>query len=447
MNRILNILILCALSGFWLCGCMSEDSNSLETSDIFIKYYGSESAEETIDLIELSDGYLLLGSRTDVDNTDIYLVRTDSAGNRMWENVIDNDITGNTEATSTIDIPSKMYYDEARDVLHIVGTSSFDREDDDLEKVQVDHLFLANLTIDNTGFTVTDTLIYRYYDERSSVNASYVPSFKAVSGADVLPIGNNELLVLGTVEAGSNDPSFSDNSVLLMRISNDFQTVNWERVKGFGSDDFGRSLLVAGNNYYYMGALTTTSGVGNGGIDVLVEEFNPISGNENNQIEYGTADNDEGYNMIYTNPGIAIVGTTGTGSVQYAFMLKISSNLGAAQIKTLTYPEDENQDWNTQGADLAQTASGDFFVVGTVNSFTDGADPREDEIVLLPTNSVGEVYEGDVQEYGSVQSDAGNAIIRKSDGTMVIGATVHFGGSATMMSLMKTNKNGEFLRN
>lgn len=442
MNRKFYIPILCFLAAISFLGCQSEDSNSLDTSEVFIKYYGSESEEQTIDLLELSDGFLLLGSRSDVDNTDFYLVRTDSAGNRLWEGVIDNDTTGTT------DIPSKMYYHETSQSLYIIGTSSFDRGDDDLEKVQVDHLFLVNVSITDVGFTVTDTLIYRYFDERSSTNASYVPSFKAAAGVDILPIGDTELLVLGSIEAGSNDPSLDDNSILLMRISTDFQTIEWERVKGFANDDFGRGLISANGRYFYMAAITTTSGVGNGGTDILVEEFDIVSGNENNQSEYGTADNDEPARIIFTNPGIAIAGTTGTGSAQFAFLLRLSSNLGAAQLRTLTYPIDENSNWNTQGAGLTQTANGDFFVIGTVNSFSDAADdPRENEIVLLPTNSIGEVYEGDVQEYGSVQSDAGKAIIGKADGTMVIGATVHFGGSATMMSLMKTNKNGEFRRN
>lgn len=442
MNRKFYVPILGFLATIWLFGCANEDSNSLDTSEVFIKYYGSDSQEETIDLLELSDGFLLLGSRTDVDNTDFYLVRTDSAGNRIWEGIIDNDTIGTT------DIPSKMYYDDVNQALYIVGTSSFDRGDDNLEKVQIDHMFLLNLTLSATGFTAVDTLIYRYYDQRNSTDPTYVPGFRGTTGADILEVGG-QLLVLGSVEAGSNDPSLTDNSILLMKISTDFQTIEWERVKGFANDDFGRSLLEANGRYYYMGAITTTSGVGNGGVDVLVEEFDFTSGNENNQTEYGSANNDEPFNMIYTNPGIAIAGTTGTGSSQFAFLLRVSSNLGTSQIRELSYPVDESGSrWNTQGADLAQTSSGDFFIIGTVNSFSDAADdPRENEVVLIPTNSIGEVYEGDVQEYGSVQSDAGNAIIRRADGTMIIGATVHFGGSATMMSLMKTNRNGEFFRN
>ena len=264
---------------------------------------------------------------------------------------------------------------------------------------------------------------------------------------------NGRLIVLWSVTTGSNDPALDDNSILLMKRSTDIQAddIDWERIKGFGNDDFGKALLEANGRYYYSASITTTSGIGNGGVDILVEEFNLTSGNEDNQTEYGTANNDEVSNMIFTNPGIALVGTTGAGSNQYAFLLRLSSNLGAAQLITLTYPRDAlNSDatWNTQGTDLAQSTNGDFFIVGKVNSFSDAAaDPRADEIMILPTNGVGEVYEGDVQEYGSVENDAGNAIIRRADGSMVIGATVHFGSSATMMSLMKTNKHGEFLRN
>lgn len=455
MNRKKYIPILRFLAAIWLFGCASEDPNSLDTSEIFIKYYGTDAAEEAIDLIELSDGFLLLGSRTDVDNTDFYLVRTDSAGNRIWEGIIDNE--EHDEGQASIDIPSRMYYDEANQTLFVVGTSTFDIEEDGVGKLEENHLMIANVQISNTGFTVADTLIYRYFDDRVSDDTNYSASRKATSGVDILPIGTDELLILGSVDAGSDDPIDTDNSIFLMRIGTDLDTANidWERVKGFQEDDFGRSLVVTNNRYFYMASMTTTTGsagnIGNGGTDVLVEEFNPTSGEAINQREYGTSNNDEGVNMIYTNPGIAIVGTTGAGSTQYAFLLRISSNLGAAQIRTLTYENTNSSSsgtWNTQGADVAVTSSGNYYVVGTVNSFSDAAqDPREDEVVLLPTNSIGEVNEGDVQEYGSVQSDAGRAIIRRADGSMVIGATVHFGGSATMMSLMKTNKNGEFLRN
>lgn len=442
MNRRFHLPLLCFLCIMWLFGCMSEDPNSLDQSEIFIKYYGSESEEKAIDLLDLGDGFLLLGSRSDVDNSDYYLVRTDTAGNRLWEGVINNDDT-----TNTVDIPSKMYYDDTNNRLYIVGTSTYDREDDDLDQIPVDHLFLVDLSLNSTGFTIENSLVYRYFDERASSNPSYVPEFKETSGADVL-LSGDDLIVLGSVVSGSNDPSALDNSILLMKITKDLATTDWERIKGFSEDDYGKTLLEAEGRYFYMASITSTGGIGLGLVDVMVEEFDITSGNEDNKVEYGTNNDDEAVNMIYTNPGIAIVGTTGAGSSQYAFLIKTTRSLGAADLKQLTYPRSTSENWNTVGADVAQTSSGGFFVVGSVKSFSDAAaDPREDEILLLPTNGIGEVYEEDVQEYGSVQNDAGNAIIRRADGSLVIAATVHFGGSATMMSLMKTNRNGEFLKN
>ncbi|WP_420579760.1 hypothetical protein [Reichenbachiella sp.] len=442
MNRRFHLPLLCILSIGCLFGCISEDSNSLDPSEIFIKYYGSESEEVAVDLLELSDGFLLLGSRTDVDNSDYYLVRTDTAGNRLWEGVINNDTIG------TVDIPSKMYFDDVNQKLYIIGTSTFDRGDDNLEQIPVDHLFLVDLDLSATGFTIANSMVYRYFDSRSSSDPSYVPAFKETSGADIL-VSGDDLIVLGSVEAGSNDPSSEDNSILLMKITRDFTTTDWERVKGFDGDDFGRTLLEAGGRYFYMGAVNTANlGIGHGLVDVIVEEFDVVSGNEDHKWEYGTPDNDEGANMIYTDPGIVIVGTTGSGSTQYAFIVNTTRGLGDAEIKPLTYPRSSSENWNTEGADVAQTSSGDYFIVGNVKSFSDAAaDPRENEILLIPTNGVGEVYEEAVQEYGSVQNDAGNAIIRRADGTLVIAATVHFGGSATMLSLLKTNRNGEFLKN
>ena len=119
MNRILHLPALVILFLSSLFSCISEDPDSLESSEIFIKYYGSESEEKAVDLLELNDGFLLLGSRTDVDNSDFYLVRTDTAGNRLWEGVINYDTVG------TYDIPSKMYLDEVNSQLYVIGTSSF----------------------------------------------------------------------------------------------------------------------------------------------------------------------------------------------------------------------------------------------------------------------------------------------------------------------------------
>lgn len=447
MNRKFYLPILCVMSVVCLFGCMTEDSHSLDPSEIFIKYYGSESEEQVIDLLPLSDGFLVLGSRADVDNSDYYLVRTDSAGNRLWEGVINHDTVG------TVDIPSKMYLDESNSAdlrLYIAGTSSFDREDDDLDKVPVDHMFLVSLSITATGYSVIDTLVYRYSEMVGGVT-TYFPTV----GADILGVaGEGELLVLATVSSGSSDPAQDDKSILLRRLSSDFQTQKWERKIGFANDEIGKSLLNANGRYYYMAAMSSSTnvgggGVGNGGTDVLISEFDVVSGNTDNQMNYGTTDNDEPTNMIFTNPGIVVVGTTGSGTSQYAFLLRVDSNLGAGQLRTLSYPKNSSGDlWNTQGYDVIQKTNGEYFVVGKVLSYTDESnDPREDEILLLHTNSVGEVYESRVQEYGSVQNDVGNAILLREDGSMVIGATVHFGGSATMMSLMKTNRNGEFLRN
>ncbi len=129
-------------------------------------------------------------------NTDFYLVRTDSSGNRLWEGVIN--YVGESGTTGTIDTPSKMDYDNASQRLYIVGTSSFDRPDDDMEKTQISHLYLLNVEISTTGFTVRHDKIYRYYDDRKSSDVSYLPSFKAAKGADILKIGTDRLLVLGS---------------------------------------------------------------------------------------------------------------------------------------------------------------------------------------------------------------------------------------------------------
>lgn len=436
MNRKVQIAILSFLALGCQFGCMTEDPDSLDPSEIFIKYYGSEATEETIDLLEIGNGFLLLGSRTDGTNSDYYLVRTDSAGNRLWEDYIDNPYSA-----ETVDIPSKMYYDEANDDLYIIGTSSFDRADDAADRVLIDHMFLASVKVTNTEMTITDTTIHRFDD---------AGVLRPTTGADIM-VHNDQLIILGSVASGSGSALDDDHSILLLKMTKDFQGGDYAEKIGFGADDVGRRLVEANGRYFFGATVTTTGGIGNGGVDVLVAEFDPSNGNIEHFMDYGTANNEDISNMIYTNPGIAIVGTTGSGTNQYAYLLRISSNLAYTDLKTLTYPrsiDNPDQTWNTQGADLAQSSDGDFFVVGKVNGFSDLTnDQREDEIVILPTNGIGEVHEGDVQEYGSVEEDGGNAIIRRADGSMVIGATVHFGGNATMMCLMKTNRNGEFLKN
>ena len=451
-KRRLMFILLAPYVITWLWGCGIDEPNAANTSAVFVKYHGSDAEEKAVDLVETEKGYLILGQRTQNAISDIYLVATDDQGNELWNKTISNNdniyIQPQGQAGSTVsvsnDIPSAITLYENKTKAIIVGTSSFDRKDDNEVNRQIDHMYVALVNLMDPSAPVEDTT-YRYYDKRIN------PSWKAMQGADALYY-NNGFIILGATEATSDDsnPEDANYSLMLSHFSEDLKTIKWQRLYGYSGDDYGRKLLRHKERYYYMGAAASVRDFGKGLTDVLVGEFNPTNGLSIQQRLYGTFRNDEPRDIIYTPSALVVVGTSGSGVDQYAFMQRIAHHLPIKALeenRRITYPNPgTDANWNTQGSAVARTPEGNILVLGSIVGFSKDGKNKGNDIFLARTEPFGSMTVKDTQAYGGVENDEGVAMVVKKDGAIVIAATVDFGGGAKMIALLKTYKNGKLTK-
>jgi len=451
---------------FWLSlgiGCTDVDPDSLSPEQVFIKYYGTLESDRLVDMLPIFNGttltgYLLLGNtESNFKDEDYLLIQTDVEGNQILRRTFEfshdyqfTDIGGNLAAGTATggDVPSRMHLYNNDQNLAIIGTSTINIKDDDnnLDRNE-SFAFVVNIDLntitnsDDGNLTGIDTVALKYFDDRNG--ASPVPF--NTTGADILFVDNggapnDRFLILGSTVKGidANDPQ----SILLMNVSTDFQTFDYELVKGFASDDEGHRLISLGNRNFYLATIRTTGQTGNGGLDFYIEEFDIVSGSEENAFPYGTSDDDIPENIILTGAGtgFVVVGTTKATNDQ-TFIYSIQSGLTSFDTTFVTLPNIEGN----SGFDVIQADDGGLWVVGSVNSYVDPSinKIKQNEGVLIKTTQSIDLDLANLQYFGSEGNDAGKAIIQLADGSLVIGATIDLGSGARVMALIKTNRTGK----
>jgi hypothetical protein len=491
MNRLSYISILVVL----LSGCIYEEEVAFLPSDKFVKNFGTSSGEQTIDIVEIPEGdpdpgYLILGSTTNTGNgtKDYLLIRTDEAGNLVWQNSynhdsvhveIDNTVDPPRTTTTPVlsdDNPSSLTIDpvEYPGRALIIGTAF----QNDLPNSRI---FLVS--VDYSTGAITDSISYRFYDDRPQDLAGTefeYNGYKPTRGADIIVEGDR-FIILGSVQTGLVKPSQTNNfNIFMFSIKNDFATQlednDWPYIGGQdGGEDLGVKLLEIENDggpneYYYMASSEPEEGsFGVGGVDIYIAPFDPFNAGlvSGDADWFGTTDDDIPSNIIAKGLEIYVTGTTGqnvnldinpsTNRTERAFYFNINKSLTGSQkfvSLELNYDTDPNlttiveNDDGSRGSDLVITENNDLYIVGQLNNYTDASDVlKQNEMVLFRVSSNGEVLEKEHQIYGSAGNDQGNAILAKRDidgnlESLVIGATTDFGGSARMITLIKTDEIG-----
>jgi hypothetical protein len=449
MNNRLKLYLLVVVTIFSLVSC--DNSDDVDPTNVFIKYYGSRNSEVAVDLLALPDGYLILGQRSDNATSSYYLIRTDLEGNNMWDNTFtraikkkDQDGNEINEQETVVSIPTSMrlYDNDTKAVL--IGTSITTTDD---------YLFLVDVDL-SSGDSIRSKL-YQYEYEHPNGDTLTVNTL----GADVLPY-NGGFIILGTIEATVNvDSENIGGSALLTYFGSDWSTVDWSTVLYStlccgNSDDFGFKLLEGRGSYYFV-ASTSTDKTTNTGLDVVISNFNPDNGGFDATPTYrGDGGDDVPNNLLMTADGnsIVVTGTTidkDNPDIQHAFVLQDLVALSGGSSKTpnrLTFSGTLNsqpEEWKTRGYDIVEKSDNQFIVAGSVLNYEAATVKKREDIVLMPTFGTDASPSENPQAFGSVGDDAANAIIKREDGSLVIAATVDFDGEVTMISLLKTNNDGK----
>ncbi|MCV9386553.1 hypothetical protein [Reichenbachiella ulvae] len=437
------LVVFCAL----FFSCAQEDPSSLDPSEVFIKYFGSTGNEHLIDMVQTSSSeFIILGqtNNTESGDVDFYIVKTDSAGNGIWQQKYGYD-HGNANRAFSEDIPSSIRLINNDQSFLAIGTSNIS-----------DTLSIFMLNIDVASGAVNEQLIYQYEDNRPATSLED-RGFVSTSGADVLwNEMDDEFIILGSTETWSdatylNDPS----SIFLMSIPNtgDMQTASenpsWIDISGLRLEDRGVKLLEDEGRYFSLSTSTIPLGspLGYGLRDVFIQEFNSQSGVVLNSEFYGTTDQDEATNFVAANGTLLLTGASGTEQAKQTFFARINQTLPKRptdELKIDVVSEMGIDANGSRGMDLVRLPSGAIYVAGQLDSYTTSSGEfKENEIVVFRMDAFGTLDTENFRIMGSEDNDQANAILLRPDGALVIGATVDF-GSTTMMSLFKTNFRGEF---
>lgn len=454
---VLLTLVTCIMS------CSKEDMDSLPQNEIYAKYFGTAREEQMMDMVKRPDGgYLMLASteNTDAGTRDVMLVSTDSAGNKVWERQYD--IKGGD------DLPGSLRLIDLGNGVsaYIIGTANIDSNDESL-------FILAVSLVDGEP---ESQLVYQYLDRRAEdeeeentgVHVALDPADSASNrlvrtrGADVLlyhddSSDEDRFIVLGSTLTGPDLLGEANNYTIYLAsfVADTYDTTsnwstlqkNWDEHDGFVSgDDHGVKLLEDNGRYFLL-----ASSVDAGDNQIFVYEFDPESGTEEGEApRYGNADRSEvPTSFISDQFNLYITGTTGLNREERAFFLRVNKELPDNEnIVSLEFPYDANSaesDEGSRGFDVVNLENGDFYVVGQLNNYTNAQDQlKQNEIVMFRVDGFGNIDPQYSRIYGSNEHDAARVALLENNGrSIVIASTVGFGGVATVMSLMKTNANGE----
>ena len=309
-------------------------------SMLWNKTYGAVYTDEGYSLIQASDGGFAIAGFTrsfGVVGGDVFLVKTDSAGNLQW-----NKTYGGTSydwGYSVIQTSDRGYA--------IAGlTTSFGVSGSDVYLIKIDSA--GNLQWNKTyggknndwGYSLVQT------SDGGYVIAGLTNSFGA---------GDMDVYLIKTDSTGK---------------------MQWNKTYGGTGDDEGHSVLQNNDGGYAITGLTTSYGAGNG--DAYLVKTDPLGNIQWNKT-FGGSGYEYGYSLLTAaDGGYAMAGlTTSFGAVGGdVYLVKIDSAGNMQWNKTYGGESDD------YGYSLAQTSDGSYAIIGLTTSFGSGSA----DVFLVKTN-------------------------------------------------------------
>ena len=432
----LNIIVLSIL----VTSCLVNDSNSPEPSELFVKYYGGEATESIQDIayISSSDEYIVVANSNSDDNfganlNDIYVFKTDNEGTIQDEIYIDY----SSGLDTANDVVSRVKLLDDNSMILIGTTQLFDNQIGILNEKFTYYLTLGEDLVPVNS--VRDTLSINNTD---------------VEGNDIIRTSDGNYVILSTV----GNALSGERNLMYTKVSPETGEILWRRINNIPGDEKGVSLLELPNGDIAICAQTERVSVrGYSGINVLYLVLNPL-GFIKNSLSYGTATansiivDDIPAKMVPDGLGAVIVGSSISNEEENPFILPVTSS-GAISNMTVLRINDELNEGETLDArfnDVRRTRNGDYIVTGDFVNFTrstnlqEGGSKRQ-EALFVRTNQFGtEILS--FNNFGDNFDETGKAITELSDGKVLIGATIGFGGSNTKIGLIKANRNGRLLK-
>jgi hypothetical protein len=344
-------------------------------------------------MVATSDGgYAITGhnsSSSPFENADVWLVKTDSAGNEQWTQTY-----GGTEADRVFSVV------QTSDGGYAIagGTASFGAGSSDAWLVKTDAA--GNMQWNQTygginrdvGLSVVET------SDGGYAIAGYTESYGA---------GDMDFWLVKTDAAGNEQ---------------------WNQTYGGTAHDYGQSVVETSDGGYAIAGATTSFGAGD--MDFWLVKTDADGTVQWNQT-YGGTDWDYGFSVVESNDGgYAIAGITHSfGAGDADFWLVKTDASGTAQWNQ-TYGGTDSD----LGCSVVQTSDGGYAIIGYTTSFgAGGAD-----FWLVKTDASGTVEW--TQTYGGTDDDFGYSVVETSDGGYALaGSTASYGAGGYDFWLVKTD--------
>ncbi len=359
---------------------------------IWEKDFGGAGSEDGSSVQETSDGgYIVAGGRyitiNDSWNPQVYLVKTDAKGNKIWE----KDIGG-------ADYEYSYSVQETSDGGYIVAGETGHGN-------MLSYPALASASVDyRVSSETNETNEQVYLVKLNYIKTEWAKNYGG-SGDDssslVQRTSDGGYVVAGhTTSFGNGDQAY------LLKADADGDKI-WEKdFGGVGSDD-GRSVQRTSEGGYILAG--TTESFGNGSQVYLIKTYD--NGSEIWEKAYGGKDDEEGYSIQQTSDGgyIAAGTTTSFGNGNQVYLVKTDVRGNKTWEKDFGGPEDE-------GGYSVQQVPGGYVVAGYTTSFG-----KRYQVYLLKTDTSGnKIWENN---FGGMEDEWGYSVQQISDGYVVAGYT------------------------
>lgn len=429
-------------------GCVVEDE-TIDPSDIFIKYYGTRADEQLVDMLQMSDGGLLiLGStrNNDFGTRDFFVMRTDLSGNKLWQYQYNTDTIFDND-----DQPASIRFNADSTKGIVIGTVNVDIPEEQ-------SVFFAEFSLEDGTVDESASYVFQYYDGRGT-NQELI-GHKRTLGADILDLGDS-YLILGSVYTGINRPLENTNlNILLTRVPKsqqpypgpdtnaDWEEI-WDSIDGFdiGQDRAQKMVVSDAGEYFYVASSQPQSGQ----TKVFIAHYNLVSGVETAESRlYGSEDKNEfPTSMLFHRNHLVVTGTSRDASGQNAepFFLRVHESLENER-DIVTWSAFRQEVFESgEGFDIAAVPSNgiypaNYYITGLISPSTPLNNEKRNEVFVMGLDLEGNVLT-EIEFFGSEGNDVGNAIEIAEDGSLLIGSTMDFAFESRVLSVIKRNSRGK----
>lgn len=364
------------------------------------KTIGGTSYDYAYSAVQTSDGgYAIVGYTYSIGagGGDVYLVKTDSDGNMLW---------------------NKAYGGPNRDEGHAIVQTS-------------DGGYIIAGCTESYGKGCNDMYLIKT-DSAGSLqwNRTYGGSLQDFSEA-VVQSPDGGYLLAGLTNSFGVDTNDIDSDVYLVETDSVGNMV-WNKTYGGDGGDDARALIKTGDGGYAITGSIYVGGIDNRDVYLLKVDS---SGNLLWSETYGGEHAEFGYAMVQnTDGGYVITGQSSSFS-QHIQVYLVRTNADGVMLWNKSY----NSTSDERGKSIAITNEGGFVITGT----SEFPNIDQSDMLIIKTDLAGNplLY----KHYGGPNYDTGECIISTSDrGCLAVGFTNSFGAGSYDIYIVKVDTQGEF---